>query len=451
MSALPPQTRYIIGNEACERFSYYGMRSILMIYMTQQLLLSEDNAKAIFHGFVALNYTMPLIGAWLADRFLGRYHTILFVSLFYCLGHGILATADMFESIEMHRIILYMGLAIIGMGSGGIKPCVSAFVGDQIRNQDSTLMTRAYAAFYWSINLGSFFSFLVIPAMRDSFGYGWAFGVPGIAMGLATFIFWIGRKRYHIVPPSRKKGGTGFFAVLKTACSSGWNKALALHGEEKVDNAHRMLKVLTVFAFIIPFWSLYEQTATSWVIQGKSMEPLYINLQWLVDGLVWKIGPEEFQSANPIFVMIFVPLLTLAIYPHVGKWGKPICRMGAGIILASVSFAIVAWLQYSLEQGATLSIIWQLIPYCVLTVAEVLVSTTGLEFAYTQAPASMKSITTSFWNLTICLGNLLVVALTCLFPGNAASTGMFLTYSGIALIVGILFLAVVGRMQHKYH
>ena len=145
--AFPPQTKYIVGNEACERFSFYGMKSILVLYMVNALAMSESAAMEVAHLFNALIYILPLLGAWIADRFLGRYRTILYVSLFYCLGHGVLATADLTQSLEIKRYILLTGLFIIALGAGGIKPCVSAFVGDQVGGFDSKTMTLVYAAF----------------------------------------------------------------------------------------------------------------------------------------------------------------------------------------------------------------------------------------------------------------------------------------------------------------
>src|SRR5258708_6582 len=118
-------------------------------------------------------------------RYWGRYHTILWISLSYCLGHGILATSDLIPTIHGKGYALYAGLALIAFGSGGIKPCVSAFMGDQFGPDQKHLLRKAYAAFYWSINFGSFFSFLVIPFVRKHWGYSWAFGVPGIAMAIA--------------------------------------------------------------------------------------------------------------------------------------------------------------------------------------------------------------------------------------------------------------------------
>ena len=168
MSALPSQSRYIIGTEACERFSFYGMKSILMLYMTGHLLMSDNWSTSTLHIFVAMVYLLPLAGAWLADKVWGRYKTILYISLLYCVGHGVLATADLSHTIEARRYILMAGLFIIALGAGGIKPCVSAFMGDQIPNKSPQLMTKAFNAFYWAINLGSFFSFLVIPAMEQN-------------------------------------------------------------------------------------------------------------------------------------------------------------------------------------------------------------------------------------------------------------------------------------------
>ena len=222
----PRQIKFIVGNEACERFSYYGMRSILAGYITGAVLKGglgqdDDTSTEIIHFFVFANYFMPLFGAWLSDKIVGRYHTILWVSLFYCAGHGVLACSDFAGSVHGKMWMLYAGLALIAFGSGGIKPCVSAFMGDQFGPEQSHLLQKAYGAFYWAINFGSFFSFLVIPWIKDRHGYSLAFGVPGILMAIATFIFWLGTKHYVRVPTNRELHHAGFFRVFWDACRAG--------------------------------------------------------------------------------------------------------------------------------------------------------------------------------------------------------------------------------------
>ena len=123
----PPQIKYIVGNEACERFSYYGMTGILELYLSEKMKMTDNGATEVLHLFAMAVYFLPLLGGWIADRWLGRYWTILSISLFYCLGHGTLA------AFGTTRSGLFTGLALIAFGAGGIKPCVSAFVGDQFR------------------------------------------------------------------------------------------------------------------------------------------------------------------------------------------------------------------------------------------------------------------------------------------------------------------------------
>ncbi len=532
---LPKQTIFIVGNEACERFSFYGMRSILALYMINELMMSETESVEVMHLFISLIYILPLLGAWIADRFLGRYRTILYISLFYCLGHGVLALADLTTSLDMRENLLFLGLFIIALGAGGIKPCVSAFVGDQVDGQPSQVMTRVYAAFYWAINLGSFFSFLVVPYIRQTWGYSWAFAIPGVFMAIATLIFWCGRKYYRHKEPTHahffstllcrvfrgareacaRYGGEqvakatnttiriaafiviapivvllavqcqdagstlaslmgcgevisslcglltlllyvaavvlaalhlaathgvqNFFGTAGSMLYLGKEKTAANYSEEQIADTRGLMRVLIVFTLIIPFWSLYEQTMSSWVLQGKEMQPIQL---WAG----FRFGAEEMQSINPLLVMIFVPLLTLAVYPYIGRWSTPLRRMGMGIVLAGISYGAVAWLQARLDGGEQLSILWQSLPYFLLTISEILVSTTGLEYAYTAAGKNMKSTVLSFWYISSTLGNALVIYMTSLVDDPAA-TSTFLLYGGMCVVIGIIFMLITRRFR----
>lgn len=467
----PPQIKYIVGNEACERFSFYGMKGILVGYMTSQVLkgglnMSDDKATSIFHLFVFANYFMPLLGAWLSDKIFGRYHTILWVSLFYCLGHGTLAMSDLFTSVDGKFNLLCVGLSLIAFGAGGIKPCVSAFMGDQFKSDQGHLLQKAYGAFYWSINFGSFFSFIAIPRIREACGYGWAFGVPGILMGIATVIFWLGRKHYVRVPPTRESKRAGFFAVTWYALTHGserkpgqkfWDVARNKFTNEEVDAAKSVGPILSIFALIPAFWALFDQSNSTWVLQGNKMVFIPLTGFWK-SALGWFFGDqitaENMQSANPAIVMLLVPLLTLGVYPRLKTWTTPLRRMGCGMFIAAFSYVIVGWLQQRIEAGEQLSVAWQVLPYVFLTTGEVLISATGLEFAFTQAAPEMKSTIMSFWLLTVAVGNALVSIITSVLSSEAGghsgavSSGRFFLYAGMTGIVGVLFVLIA--MCYRY-
>ena len=454
----PKQIRYIVGNEACERFSYYGMKSILAGYITGKVLegglgQSPDVSTEIIHLFITVNYFMPLFGAWLSDKVVGRYRTILWVSLFYCAGHGVLACSDFAGGVHGKMLCLFIGLALIAFGSGGIKPCVSAFVGDQFKPEQSHLLQKAYGAFYWSINLGSFFSFLVIPFVKNHRGYSAAFAVPGVLMAIATFVFWLGRKQYICVPPSRETRSAGFFKVLWYALKSKrqpgqsfWDPARAHFTEQEVDAAKSVAPILGLFLLIPPFWSMFDQTNSTWVLQGLKMTHVTI--------LGFDVGAEEMQSMNPLMVMVLVPLMTWGVYPLMGRFASPLRRMSSGMFLGAASFLVVAWLQQQIDSGRQMSILWQTLPYLILTIAEVLVSTTGLEFAFREAAPEMKSLIMSFFLLTISAGDLLVAVVTKIFStaGNEAgsiSAPRFVMYAGLTFAVAILFSFATMFYQYR--
>jgi POT family proton-dependent oligopeptide transporter len=408
----PPQVKYIVGNEACERFSFYGMRSILVVYMTGYLLHPDQEAKEGYHLFMMMNYLVALLGGWIADRHWGRYRTILWISLFYVLGHLTLAFWDT-------RTGFVAGLTLITLGSGGIKPCVSAFVGDQFTPGQTTLMQKVYGWFYWVINLGSATATLLIPWLLRRHGPTVAFAVPGLFMAIATWIFWAGTRHYVRAPPSGPNPH-GFLAVLWHAArrlgthraGQSWlDTALERHPAEAVEGARAVLRIMGVFGAVTVFWALFDQTGSSWVLQGKQLVGTIgpFTLGGAVIG-PFELDAAQLQALNPFMVMALVPLLAWVIFPALARRGvslAPLGKMTAGMFLTVLSFVAAAVVQLRVDGGHPPGLLWQVPQYLLLTTGEVLVSVTGLEFSYTQAPRSMRSTIMSIWYLTVFLGNLL--------------------------------------------
>ncbi|ROT64216.1 putative peptide transporter family 1-like, partial [Penaeus vannamei] len=193
--AYPKSVFFIIGNEFCERFSYYGMKAILTLYLKFQLMFSEDDSTIIYHVWAMLCYFTPVIGAIIADTFLGRFRTIFYISIIYVIGNGVLslsAIPPIMPDLSTKIAVSLIGLLLIALGTGGIKPCVSAFGGDQfVLPQQERQLAQFFSIFYFSINAGSLISTFVTPVLRDDIKcfnddcYSLAFGVPAVLMLVA--------------------------------------------------------------------------------------------------------------------------------------------------------------------------------------------------------------------------------------------------------------------------
>lgn len=564
LKTYPRGIPWIIMNEGAERFSFYGMRAILYVYIVGLYInsgasdkLAEADGKAAYHLFNAAVYALPMVGALLADRLVGKYRTIFWLSIVYCLGHAALA---LFESPQTQMDLLgtvlvdpidglYIGLALIAVGSGGIKPCVSANVGDQFGRGNWHLLQNVYNAFYFIINFGSAFSTLLIPAIRGDkivdpvTGFvsyegsvSIAFAIPGILMGLATLAFWMGRKDFVRVKP--KPGGLvalldvlagtslflviaypmfhfdemlglpgwltpifmlaflgGFLALfvmrqrikldeggflvtllmsavpwafgIKEKRQSGFfSPAKTKFGDEAAESAKAVLRVMSVFLLVSVFWALFDQHSSTWITQAEQMDRVveFGIGGWLMTGLVvggllglglWlqiqrkhvrgpaaaigvgiglglgliaylafkvegtdvsrlELAASQIPALNPFMVMLLIPLTNKGLYPLMKRMGidpHPLRRMTIGMFVAGLSFVAVAIIQHVIDAGAQIHVFWQVIPYIIITSAEVMVSITGLEFGYSQAPKRMKSVVMGFWLLTVAFGNVIVALL----------------------------------------
>ncbi|MCP3129151.1 oligopeptide:H+ symporter [Shewanella sp. KJ2020] len=501
----PRQIPYIIASEACERFSFYGMRNILTPFLMTALLLSVPEhlrgamAKDVFHSFVIGVYFFPLLGGWIADRFFGKYNTILWLSLIYCVGHAFLAIFE--HSIQG----FYTGLFLIALGSGGIKPLVSSFMGDQFDQTNKSLAQKAFDMFYFTINFGSFFASLSMPLLLKNFGAAVAFGIPGVLMFIATVFFWLGRKRYVHMPPE-PKDPHGFLPVIRTAlltkvagqanvglvlaliglvsaayalvniptlgivaglccalvlimgfigvgASLQLERARGIHPDHAVDGVRSVLRILVLFALVTPFWSLFDQKASTWILQANDMT----KPEWF--------EPAMMQALNPLLVMLLIPFNNFVLYPAIERMGIKLTalrKMGAGIAITGLSWIVVGSIQLMMDGGSALSIFWQILPYALLTFGEVLVSATGLEFAYSQAPKAMKGTIMSFWTLSVTVGNLWVLLANVSVKSPAVTeqivqTGMSVTafqmffFAGFAIFAALVFALYARSYQMQDH
>lgn len=456
----PKSLPYIIANEAAERFSFYGMRSILTTFLVIQFFnptlnpelqsVAEAKANEATHFFVSLAYAVPFLGAIMADWFFGKYNVILWISILYCIGHLLLSLYD--HDLDMFRL----GLILIAISAGGIKSCVSANVGDQFSSENKHLLSRVYSWFYFSINAGSALSTLLIPIVYQYYGAKWAFGIPGILMAIATIIFFMGRKSYVRVPPTGVKKDNFLFISLyalfnfykREKGEALLDVAKRKFNPEKVEDIKAAYRVIAVFSFIPVFWAMWDQNLSEWVLQAGKMDRHILGLALL---------PQQIQTVNPFFLLLLIPVFNYWIYPFVEKMGikaTPLRRIGGGLVMIVISFLIIALVQTGIDQGAQPTIWWQVLAYVFLAASEVMVSITCLEYAYTQAPASMKSTMGAIWLLTIAIGNIITAFINRSISNNGFFTSLsgasyYWFFIGLMTAVIVVYLFVSPRIKEK--
>jgi len=445
---MPPGVPFIIGNEAAERFSFYGMRSILIVFMTQYIVTSSGvadhmapaEARQDFALFVSAVYFLPIFGAILAEGFIGKYQTIFWLSIVYCFGHFALALNDT-------RMGLLLGLGLISLGSGGIKPCVSANVGDQFGESNKHLLSKVFGWFYFSINAGSFISTILCPFLLADprFGPRWAFGIPGVAMVIATIFFWAGRKKFVHIPPA----GLGFLKQMFSREGLG-----------------ALLRLAIVYMFVAVFWSLWDQSSGgSWTLQAQKMDLSVPWIPWVNIGFSpfhfdggWGVNllASQVQTANPILILIFIPLVNYVIYPLIDRFFTltPLRKIGIGLFLTAASYLVIWQIQQMIDAGAKPNVNWQFLAYVILTLGETMVSITGLEFSYTQAPNKMKSAVMALWLFTISMGNLFTAAVNYFIRNPDGSVKMndqqyFLFFTMLMLIASAVFVVMAMFYRGK--
>ncbi|XP_004712281.1 solute carrier family 15 member 2 isoform X1 [Echinops telfairi] len=389
----PLSIAFIVVNEFCERFSYYGMKAVLTLYFLYYLHWHEDTATSVYHAFSSLCYFTPLLGAAIADSWLGKFKTIVYLSLVYVLGHVIksLGAIPMLGEQSLHRVLAVIGLSLIALGTGGIKPCVAAFGGDQFEEKHANERTRYFSVFYLSINAGSLISTFVTPMLRGDvqcFGddcYALAFGIPGLLMVIALVVFIMGSKMYIKPPPK----GNILAQVIKCVWFAISNRfksrsraiprrqhwldwAAEKYPKQLIMDVKALTRVLFLYIPLPMFWALLDQQGSRWTLQATKMDG---NLGFFV------LQPDQMQVLNPLLVLVFIPVFDFGIYRLVSKCGihfSSIRKMVVGMLLACLAFAVAAVIEIKIYEMVPSQMGPQEVFLQVLNVADNEVKVTGL-------------------------------------------------------------------------
>uniref|UniRef100_A0A8C6KY10 Solute carrier family 15 member 1 n=1 Tax=Nothobranchius furzeri TaxID=105023 RepID=A0A8C6KY10_NOTFU len=373
---FPISIFFIVVNEFCERFSYYGMKAVLVLYFKYFLNWEDDFAITIYHTFVALCYLTPILGAIIADSWLGKFKTIIYLSIVYAVGQVVMAVSAIHDitdtnkdgvpdSMTFHVALSMVGLILIALGTGGIKPCVAAFGGDQFDEDQEKQRGTFFSIFYLSINAGSLLSTIITPILRaQKCGihskqqcYPLAFGVPAALMVVALIVFIVGSGMYTKVPPAGnilvkvcKCVGFAVSNRFKHRSSTFPKRAHWMDwAEEKYDKlliaqVKMVLKVLFLYLPLPMFWTLFDQKnipGSRWTLQATTMNGPHLSHSL-----------SSHQTVNPILILVLVPIMDSIVYPLISKCKlnfTPLRRMTVGMFFAAVAFVAAALVQLQID------------------------------------------------------------------------------------------------------
>jgi proton-dependent oligopeptide transporter, POT family len=466
--------------EMWERFSYYGMRAILVLYLVNALAWSDGDAARLYGSYTGLVYITPLIGGYLADRLLGTRRSLVIGGIIISLGHFALAFGPdpVTDGIALHDMAalwpFYLGLGLVVIGTGFFKPNVSTMVGQIYRDGD-TRRDAGFTIFYMGINLGAFLSPLICGWLGERVGWHYGFGAAGVGMVLGLIIYVWGRDRYlpgigtivrhdpsnaaavgaESLEETRNWGaalvgaaigaGAVFFGgggaipmVIASIGTSAAAMALAgTHGEER----KRVLALFIVIFFVIFFWMAFEQA-------GSSMN-LFADRHTDRTFGTWEMPASWFQSLNPLFILLFAPVFA-GIWTRLGSRGRepstPL-KMVMGLTLLGMGFIFLVVAGGRVDGGVQVSFIWLTLAYLLHTWGELALSPVGLSYVTKVAPVKFASLLMGAWFLANAAANYLGGWLASQTE-NIPSQGQFFTIP-VATSFGaaLLFLLLVPTLK----
>lgn len=407
---------FVFWGELAERASFYGMKTLLLLYMIQVLGYSDADSATVVSLFTAACYVLPIVGGYIADRWLGKFKTIIYFAIPYILGHIILGTFNT-------EIGLYVALALLAGGSGSIKPNISTLMGLMYKKEGKEhLMSQAFSWFYMAINIGAALTTTTLPFIRDRYGYGPAFMAPTIMMVLSLGAFYFG-KRFYPVEDVRAQA-----REVKTP-------------EQRKETRTTLFRLSGLFLLVIFFWSVFDQSYSTWTLFARD----YMNLETPFG----RIPPDAIQGFNPILIVVMTPLFAW-LWSRTDKdeehrLSSP-KKMLIGFFLVILCMATMALAGF-LAVTSKVSVLWEVGAYILMTSAELCISVIGLQMAFEEAPNHMKSMITGIWLFTVTLGDILASWFSRIYtettPGN-----FFSLMTGMIVVVTILFYFVGKRFEH---
>lgn len=408
---------FIFWGELAERASFYGMKALLVLYMIDKLGYSDANSSTVASFFTAACYLLPIAGGYIADRWLGKFRTIIYFAIPYIMGHVILGSFTAETG-------LYIALALLAGGSGSIKPNISTLMGRMYEEQGkSHLLPQAFSWFYMAINIGAASTMTSLPFVRDHYGYGAAFMAPTIMMAVSLAIFYLGKKHYP------KEDVRQFANIVKTP-------------QQRKEQRATLVRLSGLFLLIIFFWSIFDQSYSTWTLFARD----YL----VLDTWIGKIPPDAIQGLNPILIVIMSPffawLWTRTDRNPARSLSSP-RKMLIGFVLVLLCMVLMTIAGY-LAASSKVSILWEVGAYVLITAAELCISAIGLQLAFEEAPEHMKSMITGVWLCTVFFGDILAGLFSRLYtlttPGN-----FFGMMTVMIAIVTVAFYQVGKRFERK--
>ena len=457
----------LFGTEMWERFNFYGMRAILTLFMVNSLLMKEADASLIYGGFLGLCYLTPMLGGFVADRFLGNRNCIMLGGLMMAVGQFLLfISATVFTSnIELAKILLWVALGIIIFGNGFFKPNISSMVGSLYPKQEKNKLDTAFTIFYMGINLGAFLGQLICPivgdvkdagGIRDIYAFKWGFLAAALAMVLGTMVFYYLKNKYVVTPEGRPIGGLpskndasdfedgesqkavfsknaligavvafiglGFLfhyafgqnIIYAIIYASGLSLAGLIISDTSLTKIERdrILVIYIVAFFVIFFWAAFEQAGSSLTfIADNQTDRNFFG---------WNMPPSMVQIFNGLFVVMFAVPFSMLWDKLRANNREPISpfKQAIGLLLIAVSYFIIAHNVKDLGNNGLLAINWLILLYLIQTCAELCLSPIGLSLVGKLSPKRFSSLLYGVFFLSNAAGYALAGTLGSIMPAT---------------------------------